>query len=195
MERFVHAWIQFFVLLTPFFALSMFVLYTADRTARQKKILALKVTLAVLVLGLLLFFLGDAIFQLVGITVDSFRVGAGSLLFLSAVALVRGQEKPSTADDDVAVVPLAIPVLLGPATIGAILISGAQPATTGERMVTVLALVAAVASTGAILLSSDLIKRAIQSRGIAILSKLTGLLLSAMASQMVFDGARSLMRR
>jgi len=190
----MHAWIQFFVLLTPFFALSMFVLYTEDRTAREKKILALKVTLAVLVLGLLLFFLGDAIFRVVGITIDSFRVGAGSLLFLSAVSLVRGQEKPGTTNDDVAVVPLAIPVLLGPATIGTILVNGAQTASAGERTISILALFAAVVSTGAILLSSDLIERAIKSGGIAILSKLTGLMLSAMASQMVFEGARNLLR-
>jgi multiple antibiotic resistance protein len=195
MERFIHAWIQFFVLLTPFFALSMFVLYTADRSGREKKVLASKVTLAVLVLGILLFFLGDAIFRLVGITIDSFRVGAGSLLFLSAVALVRGQEKPSTTDDDVAVVPLAIPVLLGPATIGAILVSGAQLSSAADRSISILALVAAVASTGAILLSSDRIERTIKARGIAILSKLTGLMLSAMASQMVFDGAKNLMGR
>lgn len=195
MERFVHAWIQFFVLLTPFFALSMFVLYTADRTARQKKALALKVTFAVLVLSLLLFFLGNGLFRLAGITVDSFRVGAGALLFLSAVALVRGSERPGGGDDDVAVVPLAIPVIVGPATTGAILISGAEPAGMADRTALVGALVAAVLSTGAVLLSSDLIERTIKPRGISILSKLTGLVLSAMASQMVFDGARNLLRR
>ena len=195
MERFVHAWIQFFVLLTPFFALSMFVLYTGDRTPRQRKALALKVTATVMVIGLLLFFLGNAVFALVGITIDSFRVGAGSLLFLSAVSLVRGTERPSTRDDDVTVVPLAIPVLLGPATIGGILIAGAEPSSAAERTATVLALVAAVASTGGILLSSDLIERAVRARGIAIMSKLTGLVLSAMASQMVLEGTRNLLLR
>lgn len=195
MERFVHAWVQFFVLLTPFFALSMFVLYTADRTVGQKKALAVKVTFAVLVLALTLFFLGNGLFQLAGITIDSFRVGAGSLLFLSAVSLVRGTERPGSGDDDVAVVPLAIPVIVGPATTGAILISGAEPGGMGDRTTTVAALVVAVLSTGAVLLSSDFIERTIKARGIAILSKLTGLVLSAMASQMVFDGARNLMRR
>jgi multiple antibiotic resistance protein len=195
MERFVHAWIQFFFLLTPFFALSMFVLFTADRTPRQKKALAWKATFAVLVLSLVLFFAGNAIFQLVGITTDSFRVGAGVLLFLSAVSLVQGHEKPNAATDDVAVVPLAIPIIVGPATTGAILISGAEQATPGQRLATVLALVAAVASIGAILLSSEFIERAIKARGIAILSKLTGLVLSAMASQMVFEGARHLLGR
>ena len=195
MARFIHAWIQFFVLLTPFFALSMFVLYTADSTPQQKTALALKVTVSVLVLSLVLFFLGTPIFKLVGITIDSFRVGAGALLFLSAVSMVQGHEKPGAATDDVAVVPLAIPILVGPATTGAILISGTEPASAAERAASVFGLVAAVAAIGVILLSSDLIKRAIKARGIAILSRLTGLVLSAMASQMVLDGARNLLRR
>ena len=194
MADFIHAWIQFFVLLTPFFALSMFVLYTADHDASQKKALAIKVTSAVLVLCFLLFFLGTPIFRLVGITIDSFRVGAGALLFLSAVALVRGQEKPGTSTDDIAVVPLAIPIIVGPATTGAILISGAQATSAGARVVALLALAAAVVCIGLILYASESIERIIKSRGIAILSKLTGLVLSAMASQMVFDGARNLLR-
>jgi multiple antibiotic resistance protein len=193
MARFIHAWIQFFVLLTPFFALSMFVLYTADQEAMRKKALATKVTLAVLVLCLLLFFLGNPIFELVGITIDSFRVGAGILLFLSAISLVQGNDRPNTAGDDVAVVPLAIPIIVGPATTGAILISGAETASASQHLTTLAALVAAVASIGAILFSSEYIERAIKPRGIAILSKLTGLVLSAMASQMVFDGAKSLL--
>ena len=194
MARFVHAWIQFFVLLTPFFGLSMFVLYTADQEAGRKQSLAAKVTLAVLVVCLLLFFLGNPLFELIGITIDSFRVGAGILLFLSAVALVRGNERPNSDDEDVAVVPLAIPILVGPATTGAILISGAEPTSASQQIATLLGLVAAIACIGAILLASDFIERVIKARGIAILSKLTGLVLSAMASQMVFDGARHLLR-
>lgn len=194
MADFIHAWIQFFVLLTPFFALSMFVLYTADHDASQKKALALKVTSAVFVLCFLLFFLGTPIFQLVGITIDSFRVGAGALLFLSAVALVRGQEKPGTSTDDIAVVPLAIPIIVGPATTGAILISGAQATGASSRVAALLALAAAIVCIGIILYASESIERIIKARGIAILSKLTGLVLSAMASQMVFDGARNLLR-
>ncbi len=194
MADFIHAWIQFFVLLTPFFALSMFVLYTADHDAARKKALALKVTSAVFVVCFLLFFLGTPIFRLAGITIDSFRVGAGALLFLSAVALVRGQERPGASTDDVAVVPLAVPIIVGPATTGAILISGAQASGASGRIAALLALAAAIACIGIVLYASESIERIIGARGIAILSKLTGLVLSAMASQMVFEGARNLLR-
>lgn len=194
MAHFINSWIQFFVLLTPFFALSMFILYTADNSSQEKKVLALKVALAVLVMCLALFFLGNAIFRVVGITIDSFRVGAGILLFLSAVALVQSSEKPNSRGGDVTVVPLAIPIIVGPATTGAILISGAQAVGASQRLATVLSLVAAVACIGIILFSAEVIERVIKARGIAILSKLTGLVLSAMASQMVFDGARNLLK-
>ena len=90
MSFFIHAFVQFLVLLTPFFALSMFVLYTANMSSPDRRRLAFKVTLAVWSISVLLFFLGQPIFMLAGITIDSFRVGAGLLLFLSAVALVHG---------------------------------------------------------------------------------------------------------
>ncbi len=191
MSFFVNTWIKFFVLLTPFFALSMFVLYTADRTSQQRTRLALKVTGAVFAVAVVLFFLGEAIFQVVGITIDSFRVGAGALLFLSAVQLVQGGEQVPSDQTDIAVVPLAVPVIVGPATTGAILIMGAETVGTA-RWIALLALICAIAAIGILLLCADLVERLIRRRGIVILSKLTGLVLSALAVQMIFGGARHL---
>lgn len=193
MTDFVNTWIKFFVLLAPFFALSMFVLYTADHTARERRNLALKVTAAVFVVSLCLFFLGNAIFRLAGITIDSFRVGAGALLFLSAVNLVQGGEQLGSKEEDVAVVPLAVPILVGPATTGAILIMGAEMVTATQKAVALGALSCAILSVGVLLLLADPIERLIRHRGIVIMSKLTGLVLSALAAQMVFGGARHLL--
>lgn len=194
MSYFLNGWIKFFVLLTPFFALSMFVLLTANRTAAEKRILALKVTAAVFVICLTLFFLGNVIFQAVGITIDSFRVGAGLLLFLSAVELVQGRPKGDASEKDIAVVPLSVPVIVGPATTGAILVTGAEITDGRQRLIALSSLVLAILSIGAILLAADLIERLFKRKGIVVLSKLTGLFLSALASQMVFEGARNLLR-
>lgn len=192
MTSFVDIWLRFFVLLTPFFAVSMFVLYTADRAASERRRLALKVTGAVLVVSLSLFFLGDALFRVVGITIDSFRVGAGALLFLSAVDLVRGGGAHPEPGQDIAVVPLAVPIIVGPATTGAILIMGAE-SSGPARWIALGALVGAGLAVGLLLLLSDLLERLIRRRGIVILSKLTGLVLAALAAQMVFGGARHLL--
>jgi len=193
MTELVRIWLKFFVLLAPFFALSMFVLYTADRSAPQRRSLALKVTAAAFGVCLALFFLGDALFQVMGITIDSFRVGAGVLLFLSAVGLVQGTGASLSQEEDIAVVPLAVPILVGPATTGAILIMGAEAVTVAQKLLALAGLFAAVLSVGGILLMADPIERLIKHRGIVILSKLTGLVLSALAAQMVFGGARHLL--
>jgi multiple antibiotic resistance protein len=193
MTGFVNIWIRFLVLLAPFFALSMFLLYTADRTAAQRRGLALKVTAAVFVVSFCLFFLGESIFRVVGITIDSFRVGAGALLFLSAVGLVQGQGQVPAPGEDIAVVPLAVPIIVGPATTGAILVMGAESTTSTERLLALVALSGAILSIGAVLLLADTIERLIRHKGIVILSKLTGLFLSALAVQMVFGGIRHLL--
>jgi len=194
MSYFLNGWIKFFVLLTPFFALSMFVLLTANRSASEKRTLALKVMAAVFVICLTLFFLGNVIFQAVGITIDSFRVGAGLLLFLSAVELVQGRPKGDASEKDIAVVPLSVPVIVGPATTGALLVTGAEITDGRQRLIALTSLVLAILSIGAILLAADFIERLFKRKGIVVLSKLTGLFLSALASQMVFEGARNLLR-
>jgi len=194
MSHIFHLWVTFLVLLAPFFALSMFVLYTANATARERARLALKITFAVLIICLLLFFTGSALLDLAGITLDSFRVGAGTLLFLSAVSLVQGSNQTATPGTDIAVVPMAIPIIVGPATTGGILVVGAEATTHAETVQAVIALLFAIAAVGGILLAANAIERIIKQRGIIILSKLTGLFLSALASQMIFGGIKNILR-
>lgn len=192
MSFFLNTWIKFFVLLTPFFALSMFILYTSEMSSIARRHLALKVTLAVLLICLFLFFLGQPIFWVAGITIDSFRVGAGILLFLSAVMLVHGDSQVKPAVDDLAVVPLAVPIIVGPATIGAILVMGAEVSGSLQNAQALLALGLAILCVGAILLAASFIEKIVKRRGIVIMSKLTGLVLAALASQMVITGIKNL---
>ena len=166
--------IKFFFLMTPFFVISTFLSMTrgADRGARRAY--TIRIGMAVLTVSLFLFLFGRVVFDVLGITVDSFRIGAGGLLFLSAVGLVResGARESAEPVQESIVVPLAIPITVGPATIGAILVS-------------------AVAALTLLLYASVEIERVIGQRGIRILSKITGLVLSAMAAQMIFTGARN----
>src|SRR5690348_8540031 len=116
--------VKFFFLLTPFFVLSTFLAMTPQLTASERRAPAVRVTLAVLVTCFVLYCFGNTLFSLFGITLDSFRIGAGSLLFLSAVQMVHGDDKaaPSEKRGAISVVPLAIPVTVGPGTTGALLV-------------------------------------------------------------------------
>ena len=133
MQLFISIFIKFFFLLTPFFGLTMFMAMTKHMDAQGRRSTAVRTTCAVVVICLVLFFFGGALFEVLGITVDSFRIGAGSLLFLSAVSLVRGTKSAPEGDDgDPSVVPLAIPIIVGPASTGALLVMGAGPGRRAE---------------------------------------------------------------
>lgn len=197
MNIFVSTWIKFFFLLTPFFVLSMFLSLTPHLEEKQRRQLAVRVTWAIFVVSIALFLFGNALFSVFGITVDAFRVGAGLLLFLSAVDLVRGDTKARTVpvEGDIAVVPLAVPITIGPATTGALLVMGseAQTASLTERLLSGAGLVAALLCVSAMLVASASVERLIGRQGLVILSKLTGLVLAALAAQIVFTGIRGLL--
>ena len=129
MEIFISTFLKMFFIMTPFFVLSVFLTVTHDATIKERKKLAIKVTTSVIVVSLVLLFFGNHIFDVFGITLDAFRIGAGALMFLSAVELIQGNKATAKVGDkdilDLAVVPLAIPITIGPGTIGILLVMGA----------------------------------------------------------------------
>ncbi|MBC8206227.1 MAG: MarC family protein [Kiritimatiellales bacterium] len=183
-------WLRFFFLFTPFFALTMFLTLTQSYTEPQRRNLAVRVTCAAAVVCMALFFFGNVVFAVFGITLDAFRVGAGALLFLSAVRLVYAKEAPPIAgeNEDVTVVPLAIPIIVGPATTGALLVLGGEMTDASHRMTGLAALILAAFTLGVILFLGSAIERVLGKRGLGILSKITGLVLAALAAQMILMG-------
>lgn len=186
----ISIWIKMFFLYTPFFALSMFLSMTDDANEKERIVLAIKTTIAVWIITITLLFFGNQIFQVFGITVDAFRIGAGALLFLSAVSLITGKKEKVDPNDDFTVVPLAIPTIVGPATIGAVMVMGSDFITTQAKIEGSIAVTLAVISVGVTLIASSFIERAVKKRGLVILSKLTGLILAALAAQMMFTGIK-----
>lgn len=193
MPLFFSLWIKLFFVLTPFFALTMFLSLTEGYEEPRRRKLALNVSATVAAICLLLFFAGRQMFSLFGITLDSFRIGAGVLLLLSGIGLVHGKTTTAnaTSDGDVAVVPMAIPIIVGPATTGTLLVMGAEMTELSEKAAGCLALLAAVACIAVVLLAGSFIQRCLGIRGISIISKLTGLILAALAAQMIMTGIQS----
>ncbi|HBF36821.1 MAG TPA: hypothetical protein DDW50_05825, partial [Firmicutes bacterium] len=177
-------------LLTPFFLLSTFLSMTRAMEISEKKKLAVKVTVSVIVICIILFLTGDVIFSLFGITLNSFRIGTGILLMLSAIALVQGTDKIPTKDsnEDISVVPLAIPVTVGPGTTGALLVMGGELRPMWERVIGISALCLAIIAVGALIYLSGEIEKLIKKQGLTIMCKITGLVLAALSAQMIMTG-------
>jgi multiple antibiotic resistance protein len=200
MSLFINIFTKFFFVLAPFFVLSMFLALTKGMTKQEQHGIAIRTTISTIVLCGIIFFFGNPLFRILGITLDSFRIGAGALLFLSAVALVQGNkdkkkdDKVDPGEGDISVVPLAIPIAVGPATVGVMMVMGAGLGSSLEKAIGFAAMSAAVVCLGVILFMASRIKRALGNVGIEILTKLSGLVLAALAAQIVFTGIKNFMQ-
>lgn len=198
MDIFISTFLKMFFIMAPFFALTVFLTVTQEASAKEKKALAIRVTISVVITSLILLFFGKHIFSIFGITLDAFRIGAGALLFLTAVELVKGsKDSAKVADKDVlqlAVVPLSIPVIVGPGTIGILLVMGATFEDTSSLIMGSLALISAVLVIGFMLYSSSIFERMMGKQGLLVISKITGLILAALSAQIVFTGIKNFLK-
>ena len=183
--------LQFFFLFTPFFALSMFLCLTAEYPEKRKRLEATRIMLFSFLICEMLVFFGDQIFRILGININGFSIGVGLVLLLDGIALVKGRVAKGKSDPnrDIAVVPMAIPVIVGPATIGAIMVMGAEWKGMETKMFRSLSILAAAFMLWIMLFLSTKMEKWLGARGLQILSKITGLILASLAAQMMLTGA------
>jgi multiple antibiotic resistance protein len=148
--------------------------------------------------GILLFFglLGDDVLRILGISLSGVRVGGGILLLLVSIRLVTeegsGPEPTSTdGERDVAVFPLATPMIAGPATITAMVVQASELKNDVVGNLVMLAMLLVVlAITLGCLLSATTVQRWIGDTGMSVVSRILGILLAALAADMILTGIK-----
>jgi multiple antibiotic resistance protein len=145
---------------------------------------------------------GTALLRVLGISVDAFKVGGGILLFLLAVEMVfarpsglrsitPGEDEEAHHRGDISVFPLAFPLIAGPGAIATILLAFAGvPPGSMQFFAQVGVIVLVLAITLALMLLTGPVMKVIGVTGGAVLSRVLGVLLAALASQFVLDGIR-----
>ncbi len=189
--------IKLYALMTPPAVLSAFISHMRGHSKREKYQVACKASLAIFLVGEVLFIFGSHLFALFGFTLDAFRIGVGLLLFLTAISLMNDDETapPVRHGADISVVPLAIPLGMGPSAIGTVMVLGAQSTGTQDMLVGTFCLLLASIWMAALLCVADPVQRLIGRTGIAVMAKLTALLLSAIAAQVIFTGIRGFLHQ
>ncbi|HNY79000.1 MAG: MarC family protein [Sedimentisphaerales bacterium] len=195
MDLFLDIFTKVFFILSPFFSVSMFLLLSGDMDRRTRNYCALRTSVAILVICFVVYFFGNLIFKVLGITVPAFQVGAGTLLFLTAISMVSGKRSEIGPDreSDFAVVPLAIPMIVGPGTIGTVLVLGMEIGDAREKAIAAAAILLAVLMISLFLFLAVPIGRLLGQKGLQMMMKLTGLILTAIAAQIIFTGVRALL--
>ena len=204
-ELLLNGFVTLFVIIDPLGLVPLFLALTPGATAAERRATAFRAcAVAFLILATFGLF-GLAILQTLGITIGAFRVAGGLLLFTIAFELVFERRKErregsahAAVDDaevvDVAAFPLAIPLVAGPGAIAAtILLSGSVPSPAGQAGLLAV-IVAALGVTFALLSLAHRIDRLLGATGRAVISRLLGVLLAALAVQFVADGAAALVR-
>lgn len=179
--------------MTPPAILSAFISGTAHYDEERKRRTAFKTSCAIFIIGLNLLIIGDSLFSIFGFTLDAFRIGSGVLLFLTALTLMNenGDSPDVLTEKDISVVPLAVPLCMGPAAIGTIIVMGSTADSIWDKVLSGFSLLFAVLIIYLMLLTSKSIAALLGKTGIAILAKFTGLFLAAIAAQVIFTGIKS----
>ena len=180
------------VILDPMGLMPVFLGLTSklSRTAQRKA--AFQASLVSFGVILAFAFLGQQILRALHISMESLKLSGGGLLFLVAMELLTSSdmEQPDTGDDavNVALVPLGIPLLAGPGAIVAVMVSMAQAHTVGS----IVGVVGAVVATHVVIWLSMRfaleLSRFLGTGGIMLLTKISGVLLAAIATELVMGG-------
>ena len=197
-ELFVSAFVTFLVVIDPPGCAPIFASLTAGTSAAHRRATALRsVGIAS---GILLFFglLGQNLLHALGVSLTAFRIAGGILLFLIAIDMVfekrterretRAEEVSAAHVDDISVFPMAIPMIAGPGSIASIMLMMARSEGAIESLIVMAALLLTLLLTLVALLLSGPLMRLMGHRMEAMLTRLLGVILAALAVQFVIDG-------
>ncbi len=203
-ELLINALTTMLVTLDPPGLAPVFLALTAGMTRMQRHQVALRGS--IIAFGILAMFalFGSSVLELLGISLGAFRISGGLLLFWISFEMIfekRQERKEKTSEvaitldhiQNIAVFPLALPLIAGPGAISAtVLISGSMT-TTIDKIIFILILAFSLFLVFAILLAADRLDRFLGNTGRAILTRLLGVLLAALSVQFVVDGVKSVM--
>jgi multiple antibiotic resistance protein len=190
-----------FVVVDPFAAVPFFLAMTSGQSAGERRETAKRAAVGTCLILASFGVAGALVFRLLGITIPAFKIAGGILLLLIAVDMIRtrpsaaritaGEVEAGAVKEDVAIVPLAMPLLAGPGSIATVIVlMGRARQHHGWEVLPVLgAVILTAAISFVVLAGASRIEGFMGRTGMNILERVAGLLLAAIALQFVIDGA------
>lgn len=204
LDLFVSAFVTLFVVIDPPGCAPIFAGLTSGVPAAATRRMAIRASVIAALILLVFGLFGEPLLSALHIELDSFRIAGGIMLFLIAIDMVfekrterrekRAEEvRSATEVEDVSVFPLAIPMIAGPGSIATIMLLMARAEGTEATLVILTALAAVMLLCLLALLAAGPLMRLVGAKAEAVVTRLLGVLLGALAAQYVIDGLRAAM--
>ena len=184
----------------PFAVIPTFLAMTARDTPQQRRVLARSgawtcaITLIAFALG------GSIIFKIFGITIGAFKIAGGVLIGLNALDMVqarRSQQRETPVEkaegiqkEDIGILPLGVPMLAGPGAISTVMVLALGAKSAAATVAVYASIVLTALITYLVLSAASMVERRLGQTGMRILTRLMGLVLSAIAVQFIIDGIK-----
>jgi len=185
-------------IVNPIAVIPTYLVITQKETAQQRAGTARRACIAAACILIAFALAGRQIFSVFGITIDAFRVAGGLILWVVAMDMLHGvrrtQESETeitegTSKEDVALTPLAMPMLAGPGAISTTMVLSGQASSMAQKIAIYLAIVITMAIAWVVLRVGDRVVLRMGETGIRVMTRIMGLLLAAIAMQFVITGA------
>lgn len=192
-----------FFIVDPLGNIPVFLALTEGASPAERNRTARRASIVTLLILLLFAFIGEWILRLFRVTISSFQIAGGILIFIIALSMLqarrsRAKSSPEEEDErlqqeDISIFPLAIPMLSGPAAITTVMVLINLSASFTQRMIVILAIILTSLCCYFIMKESGRLLRVLRKTGINVLTRLMGLLLAVIAVQFVIDGIKTVL--
>jgi multiple antibiotic resistance protein len=204
----IREWLSFSVLsfsaiffvVDPMGVIPIFIAMTRDDAPEKRRDMARRASIAAFFILTTFALAGTLIFKVFGVTLGAFKVAGGVLLLLTAVEMLQAQkgrtrvspeeELEGTEKEDVAIFPLAIPLLAGPGSIATVTTLMGKAGRVIFAVPVVLSIAVTCIASYAMLLAAERIQRLMGVTGLSVMNRVIGLIIGAIGVQFIFDGLR-----
>ena len=197
MIDFVATFIFFFTVIDPIGTVPVFIAVTSGRSEKTKRIIAIKAAFVAAIVLVFFVVAGELILTGMDVPIEAFQIAGGIVLFLFAISMIFGESKPEEElkmveeSTESAIFPLAIPSIAGPgAMLAAVLMTENNRFDFMQQIITTGVMLGVVMIAMVLMLIAAPVHRLIGDAGASIISRVMGLILSAVAVTNVLAGIK-----
>jgi len=205
MELFVFLFAALFSVLNPIGTVPIFVGLTHDYTKKERSRVALWTGVNVFIILIISFFIGQYVLTFFGITISALRIAGGIIIASSGFGLLNGKFNKNRGIDkkvqqdienrnEIALTPLAMPMLAGPGSISLLIAFYQEHNTTSEIIISSIAILVVAFVVFLILRSAHYLAKYLGASGIVAISRIVGFLTIAIGIQYIISSVLSIIR-